>query len=155
LQLGVELIALAPLALANPTYFELLFSNGCQVIPDSFGKDEYMYPVQLSPYSRVAATGRKCIFLNHQQKKEDTYQAGPSELVEVAHPQNGNSHLLLHLASSLDLDRTRLAQDFVLNLITSDRQEQVPLRETAIDHSGNGKFVLDLSSLLRENHVDT
>lgn len=147
MQLGVELIALAPLALKVPTHFELLFSAGCEVIPESFGKDEYAYPVLLAPQARVAATGRKCLFLNHQKKALGGYQAGPAELVEVAWPGPG-AHLLLFLNSTLPLTRNRLAREFVLNLVTPAGARILPLREDSIEHSGNGKFVVNLSALL-------
>jgi len=147
LQLGIELVTLPPLALAASTWFELLVSAGHRVIPESFGKDEYAYPVFLDSEARITATGRKCLFLNYQKGTFSGYQAGPAELVEVP-PVDSATHLLLFLSSSLSLSRSRLAREFGLSIITPSTQRRVPLVETAIEPSGNGKFVIDVSGLL-------
>jgi hypothetical protein len=144
LQLGIELITLAPLMLAASSWFELLLSAGHRVIPESFGKDEYIYPVYLDSEARIAATGRKCLFLNHQNL--NGYQTGPAELVQVQ-PVEPNTHLFLFLSSSLSLTRNRLAEEFALSIVTACAQSRVPLVENAIESSGSGKFVIDLSAL--------
>lgn len=146
MQLGIELFTLVPLALAASTWFELLVSAGHRVIPESFGKDEYTYPVCLDSEARITATGRKCLFFNYQKGNLNGYQAGPAELVEIP-PVGSNTHLLLFLSSSLPLSRGRLAQNFALSVITPSTRNRVPLVETAIESSGNGKFVIDLSAL--------
>ncbi|HHY92032.1 MAG TPA: hypothetical protein GX511_01665 [Firmicutes bacterium] len=149
MQLGIELITLAPLTLAPATWFELFFSVGHQLVSESFGKDEYLYAIVLPRHARVAATGRKCLFLNHQKAPAADYQAGPAEPVDFAPAEQG-AHLLLFVASSLKLTPRQLAREFCLTLVTPGAELRVPLTEEAVEHSGNGKFVIDFSVLLAQ-----
>jgi hypothetical protein len=148
LQLGIEFVTLTPLALKVPAWFELLLSAGQQVVPESFGKDEYMYPVHLPAHARITATGRKCLFLNHQKVSATVYQAGPSEPVELP-PLEPAAHLMLFIATSLSLTPRELARAFGLNLVTPAKEHRIALKEEAIEPSGNGKFVINLSALLQ------
>ncbi|NLG87441.1 MAG: hypothetical protein GX489_09560 [Firmicutes bacterium] len=143
--LGIELITLVPLVLTKPAYIELFLSADKKVISSSFGKDEYIYPVVLAPNSRIAATGRKCLFLNHQRLAH-LYQAGPTELIYVSYYESRkNFHLFL--TSSLPLTAIQLSQDFCLNISTLEGSQVLGIDQTVVEHSGNGKFVIHLGTL--------
>ncbi|MGI6597889.1 MAG: hypothetical protein ACOX2T_08810 [bacterium] len=145
--LGLELVTLVPLTLIAPAYIELFLSAGKHVIPASFGKDEYTSTVILAPHSRVAATGRKCLFLNHQ-RPTFMVQAGPAELVDMSHCANKETSLHLFLSSSLSITCAQLAQDFCLNLVTPRGSQLMVCDPDLIEYSGNGKFVINLGSCL-------
>lgn len=144
MHLGIELLTLVPLTLTAPAYVELFLSAGKKVISTSFGKDEYASSVILAPYSRVAATGRKCLFLNHK-KPVCLYQTGPTELVKLSNVLE-QERLHLFLSSSLPLTRAQLVTDFCLNIVVEKRSEIMLYDQTAIAHSGNGKFVIDIGT---------
>jgi hypothetical protein len=146
LYLGIELITLVPLVLTAPTYVELFLSIGMDVLSASFGKDEYINPVILYPESRVAATGRKCLFLNNQRPAH-LYQAGPTELIHISHYQHECKSFHLFLVSSLSLTTDQLIQGFCLKVTTHKGSRMVRITNYNTEHYGNGKFVVHLGRL--------
>jgi hypothetical protein len=150
LHLGIELLTLAPLTLIAPAYVELFLSAGKHVISTSFGKDEYACSVVLAPHSRVAATGRKCLFLNHQ-RPASLHQAGPTEIVDVADFVSGREGFHLFISSSMSLTSAQLARDFYLNIVTKKGSEIITCDQKVIEHTGNGRLVIHMGSLVEKS----
>lgn len=128
-----------------PAYVELFLSAGKRVIPASLGKDEYASSVTLASHSRVAATGRKCLFLNHQRPAY-LYQAGPAELVDMTRCLSRQEGFHLFMSSSLPLTPGQLARDFCLKVVTIRESRIMMCDHSAIEYSGNGKFVIHMGS---------